>query len=627
MILLSDEQSVSEERAEKRRHMAEQMWDVPKEFFERVKHLQTEVGCGNTCSMCSQSAAKNVTAMTREGMEDFMAALKHVVDNRPDLVREEGDPKIAWARNGRIVPYLDNDSISSNDLLDRFIEIMKNDFNATVQLSTVGFSRHNEQLTEIHERIANSDLLDGISEFRVSWSHYPTGSDLPAGAEGLNEYFQDMAHMLGIYKPLYERSLQKSHNDDFFRIESRYPPQINEAEVEEGVFDGRHIIKAGPNLLISLDNNGQLPAPSRYGVLEGEEFVDDIHYKNPEAVKTIDHRQYLRITSDEIYNVPLDTIVENIAGALADETLSVDAMVSQLNLEDYASREVRLSQWSNEGGKYYAVDPFRDKEAKYFPLHIYPETETRQSSGYNDASRPIANLWLDFKKERYGAERFEIPREATWDDVADFLDEARARVDEIAKVDSSRAEHVRNNEFALLSTLAMTLSEADYPAHAFFDGALNRLNGQVRNQVLAQYSFKPLAVAENDPMTPKEERGNASNTFAAERSVKWRAAPAPQVPSIGEEGRRVHIGRKNLAAQIESTDREGDVYIHRLIDPYMEPDKDTLVTVGGVDSRRMDLEKMVDDHLIPGSSATRAQRSFVTRVSIGKHSASGIDGP
>lgn len=90
---------------------------------------------------------------------------------------------------------------------------------------------------------------------------------------------------------------------------------------------------------------------------------------------------------------------------------------------------------------------------------------------------------------------------------------------------------------------ATVLHEAGYPPTAFFDRNITIDTGQIVNQGNAIALFRGLASTQDEPMTPREERGYGDVSLSSVRGTVWRLAPAPIEPGLAA----FFIGGKNTA--------------------------------------------------------------------------------
>ena len=99
-------------------------------------------------------------------------------------------------------PYLDTD-IGSYAGLYEYVKCMSDDFGLTVRMSTVGYSRHNENLQRMHERIVK-EFPHAIAGMKFSMTPYTygwTSEGEESGECSRSDFNKDMANALGPTRP------------------------------------------------------------------------------------------------------------------------------------------------------------------------------------------------------------------------------------------------------------------------------------------------------------------------------------------------------------------------------------------------------------------------------------------
>ena len=167
-LLLSDEKNISNEDYEERNLLIYELEKMPIEMFAKMRHFQPQIGCLNACRICSKFAKANVSGWNEKRIRNVIAAIKCVVAKYRNC-----KPYIVWDReehrNGVIFSYLDND-IGNYSYLYEFIKIAYEELGVKTRISTVGFSRHNEYIVKMHERINAVDVLDALGGVRLSFT-------------------------------------------------------------------------------------------------------------------------------------------------------------------------------------------------------------------------------------------------------------------------------------------------------------------------------------------------------------------------------------------------------------------------------------------------------------------------
>ena len=71
-------QAVSMEDQQRREQLVKQIRMLPRDALQTMRHFQTQVGCLNRCSFCSQSAGTTLWNMSQKDLANLVAALKTV---------------------------------------------------------------------------------------------------------------------------------------------------------------------------------------------------------------------------------------------------------------------------------------------------------------------------------------------------------------------------------------------------------------------------------------------------------------------------------------------------------------------------------------------------------------------
>jgi hypothetical protein len=245
---LTGEPPISRAESITRREIAQQLCAFAGAgFLDFLEYLQPQVGCVNSCSMCSQHASTRVTQLTLPGQRRLLGALSLCVDRR-----EPGAPLIGRARlahkAGVIFPYLDND-ILSYPRLSAFCATLAADFNVAVRLTTVGF---NPDLTHLRQSVAAVFASSYLSGLRVSVTPYAWGYRLGGAARA--KYWGDLAETLNLARPQLSRL---GCGKDRFCVEFRSPPAIHTAPVE--ITRGGARVACGAYALVAAGDLTTLP--------------------------------------------------------------------------------------------------------------------------------------------------------------------------------------------------------------------------------------------------------------------------------------------------------------------------------------------------------------------------------
>ena len=243
--------ALSTEDLHRRKELVEQLRALPRESLQTIRHFQTQVGCLNRCSFCSQHAGTTLWNMSRQDLANLVAALKTV---GLEWARENGEVcaeplddsgvfsqqfvmpvhgLIGNKRNDRpgvIYCYLDNDP-ATYPHLDDMVQWLHEDLGVQIRIATVGYSRLNPKIQAMHECIS-STLMSGIAGLRLSFSPYTYGWTQAAervGAATRDDFERDVANMLSTYRSTYlsERKGRKGSC-----VELRFRPLVVTAEIE-----------------------------------------------------------------------------------------------------------------------------------------------------------------------------------------------------------------------------------------------------------------------------------------------------------------------------------------------------------------------------------------------------------
>lgn len=501
--------------------LVDQLRALPGEAFTRLQYLSPATGCFNRCSFCSQQAGRDVWQFTARGLTDFAHAFAQVAAER--------GLQIAGGRihrPGVLFPYLDND-IASYPHLDTLCGLARDVLGVRLRASTVGYSSLNAHLTAMHQRIAEEygEVFDGI---RLSLTPYTIGWTGRDPATSRAQFVRDFAHALATYRPVFDLL---GHGPATAAVEMRFAPLLATTDLTDTVIDGRHVLAAGPHLLISLkEHDGELP-------LTEIQRLDE----RTQPVFSTPGRRYLHLVGDQLTADPA-TVRGVLAGNIG---------------VPHRSRTVRVFRFANADGDYYAADPDFHTDGTFTALHLYPATQTREKSGYTDAARPFLNTLLAYKAARGLGRRDPFP-DATVADVATVLAHMETNAAQLAQgVDHRAATHLTDTVIPLVRTYAEALEMAGYPAAAIFSRDFTVDTGQIVNQGRAQGLFRGLVSINGEPMTPREERGFGAASLSSVRGPIWRIAPIPFAPA-GHLPLAVAGGKNTTASRPEVVIEELD---------------------------------------------------------------------
>lgn len=475
--------------------LAGQFRRLPDEAFTRLQYLAPATGCFNRCAFCSQHAGREVWQLTADGLTDVAHAIAAVAAER-GLCLAGGRAH----RPGVLFPYLDND-IGSYPYLDALCGLARDVLHVRLRISTVGYSSRSAHLTAMHQRIVAGygDVLDGI---RLSVTPYTTGWRAVGSDPVSREQFtHDMAAMLATYRPLLDRL---GHGAVTAAAELRFAPLAGIADLTDAILDGRHVLACGPHLLVSHGQDaGPLPVAT----------VTSLDRRGQPVLST-PGRRYRHLASD----------------AFGDHPGAVRAAVAGPMPSRCRPKDVTVYRLANADGYYYAADPGFHADGRFTALHLYPATATRRRSGYTDATRWLLNTLLTHKAACGLGPRDPFPA-ATSGDAAAIIAALEASAAELdAGIDRVAAAHIRREVIPLAATYVDALGQAGYPPGLLFSRDFTIDTGQVVNQGRARALFRGLVSLDDEPMTPREERGYGQVSLSSARGTVWRIAPAPQAP-------------------------------------------------------------------------------------------------
>lgn len=472
--------------------LTEQLRLLPEEAFTRMRILQPEIGCGNVCADCSQLANPSIWSLTTEGLNHLMTSIATVAD--------ESAIKLGYKRERHpdtIFPYLDND-IGSYPFLSEFLQRLSQNFGIKAKMTTIGWSRHNQQLQEMHERI-NQKNLDALTAVSFSLTSYTRALRFGQKLTNPEDYIADLANALKTYQPAIN-SLGTGKESGCVTL--RFKPLVNSYEdgLDDNYIDEFHVIHSGPYLLISKKKQ----KPPETSIIFSR---DGLVFDQPGL-------DYFVIISDNLTGKhKWKEVARSAVHSLSNgDSLNLDGTV----------KESKLFLLSNSEGQYYALDPDFQEDGSFKGKFFYPKTEKRPRSGYNDSERYFLNSLIKYKKS-LGLRSYDLLPNAKWEDVNGVIEILEKKVDELSKYDRKASEYIRDEVLLLVKTLKNVLQLAGYPPSYFFDPNFTVDTGQVLNQGRAIKDFKGIVVTPNLPTNPQHVR--VINTWEKETVWRWAVAP------------------------------------------------------------------------------------------------------
>lgn len=469
-FLLSDEKEISSKDYDTRKMLYEEFCDLPVSFVSKMRHLQPQVGCFNNCSFCSKFSVCKSEYWPIDSLRNIISALKYT-----SLNYTKDDLLLSWDRRehrvGVIFPYLNND-IAGYLYLDQYIDLCYKELGVRTRISTVGFSRFNERLNQVHKNICSKELLYALGGVRLSVCQYGRVWEEEGDHNSLDDYKKDLANFLQIYRPYYEKFGSGSRK---MCVELRFHPLVINSSVLVFSYQKKLIIATGNYLFASVN-----PCDG----------LEECHVIDP-------YKHSLQLSQEGVtfteYN--LDFVAER-----------EDDIVQYLNQKDLKEeRKVDVYLFENKDGIYYAINPQLKQDGNY-SMNIYPKTDIRKKSGYIITERFFLNALYNFKKKRGYALRDYIPH-TSYDDtkeVLDILREYATYYQEIGKIE--KHDYILKHVIPLIDIYIQTLQLADYSSDVFFDKNFTIDTGIICNLGRAIHLFKGLTTFVNEPLTPIHER-------------------------------------------------------------------------------------------------------------------------
>ncbi|MBQ9013699.1 MAG: hypothetical protein IJ094_09150 [Bacilli bacterium] len=491
-LLLSDEQFITEEDYNERKFLVNEFSLLPTDFFSKLRHFQPQVGCLNSCKICSKHANSKTEYWSISRVRNVIAALKELGKEK-----HKYKPYIVWDReehrSGVIFSYLDND-IGNYIYLKEFIELAYTELGVRTRISTVGYSRHDNQICDMHRNI-NSSCLDYLGGVRLSFTPYTLGWCSSNSKFSKNEYINDMINFLKTYQPYYEKYGSGSRK---MCVEIRYKPLVELKSVHEFKFQGYYVISTGNYLYISKDA--------------------EVEFKESIIADPYDH--HIKLSQDPIYFYEINLYhtpdsIDEIQKIVYDIMLKWERKMLH-------PKKVEVYMLSNYDGKYYSINPKITEDGNY-GINIYPKTEGRNNSGYIITERFLLNAMFKYKREK-GLNSMDPFYNSTWEDVYKVLDICKSIANNYKNNGKNeKAKYISKEVIPMIEAYVFALQEAGYSATNFFNPEFSIDTGIICNMGRAIKEFKGITYKENEPLTPTHERnyGRHSSTMTKE-NVAWR---------------------------------------------------------------------------------------------------------
>lgn len=489
-ILLSDEQNISNQDYEERKTLIYELEKMPVEMFAKMRHFQPQIGCLNACRICSKFAKANIAGWDEKRIRNIIAAIKCVVSKHRNC-----KPYIAWDREehrtGVVFSYLDND-IGNYFYLYEFIKIVYEELGVKTRISTVGFSRHNDNIVKMHERINSMDVLNALGGVRLSFTPYEIGwekGEDDSTGFSREEYIKDMAEFMRIYRPYYNKAGSGSRN---MCVELRYKPLAIPSEVIVKNFQDRFVILVKNYLYISCQQN--------------------VNFRECRIKDPKEHT--ISLTEEPIMFYEID--YDNYNG---DKNEFLELMESIKYVKYHV---VEIYMFINAEGEYYAVNPKINDNGNY-GMNIYPKTEFRNKSGYIITERFFLNALLEYKIQ-LGLRAMDIFKHAKWSDVDKVISICKRNAKSYkmrGKLEKSK--YIECEVLPMVEAYICALKLSGYSPCEVFDPNFTIDTGIICNMGRSIGEFKGLTEKEDEPLTPTHERnyGKYNSTMTVEGEA-WR---------------------------------------------------------------------------------------------------------
>lgn len=540
-FLLTDETSISEKDMCERKKLYEEFCDMPEDFFAKMRHFQPQVGCLNCCRICSKFANANVEFWNESRIRNVISALKLASIKyrleKPYIVYDRKEH-----RNGVIFSYLDND-VGNYFYLDKFIKLAYNELGVVTRISTVGFSRHNTILTEMHKRINQENMLNCLGGVRLSFTPYEIGWQNDKNGFSRDEYVNDMAEFLKIYRPYYNKYGTGSRK---MCIEIRYSPLAVRTEVYIFEYQGHYVISSGHYLFISCQKN--------------------INFRESKIADSKDHS--IKLTEQPIRFFEIE---------MSSSTYSyhdIDIILSHLPKKDV--KVVDAYYLLNADGGYFSFDPSISEDGNC-GINIYPITEKRKNSGYIITERFFLNALFRYKHS-VGLQSMDMYESATWEDVFNVISLLKSDAEIYKqKKQNDKSDYIQKEVVPMIESYVQAIIKAGYSAKDFFDFNFTIDTGIICNLGRAIYEFQGLTYKVNEPLTPTHERNYGSyNSLMTKENYAWRMSC--------DYDDNIVIEKLNLK---DTSSKDGQVKYTKKI----KLDKS---------DERMDIGKLNFEYLVPG---------------------------
>ncbi|MEM0201875.1 MAG: hypothetical protein QXR73_01730 [Candidatus Micrarchaeaceae archaeon] len=589
-----------------REEMAAQLRAFGGDSLRYIRNFMPQVGCPNRCTFCSQNSAKTVVRLSDRDLKNVVSAIKTVaieaIGRSPGITSNHGSSLLNQSLIGNrlnkgksaVYPYLDTD-ICSYPYLYNYIKYLHEDLLVPVIISTVGYSRLNKSIQAMHERIVR-DFSHSIASITFSLTPYTYGWTQVAEHSGLykrKDYNLDMANAIKTYAPLL-KILGPGRKT--FCIALRFRPEVfvSTDQIDEGYIKDHHFVHLGPHLIVGLKRR-ITPKISKVIGIHGRSPVFD---KKP--------LPYILVTSDSML---VGDNWRNIASKLIATRNASDNKVSGTHV-----RKVSVYKCENSDGPYYAIDPTFKSDGRFEALHIYPRTEKRRVSGYNNAARPLMNEILKYKREHNIHRRGKFPA-ATWKDVESVLSRLSRNAEEIGRYDSLHKKHTVDEIIPLVSSYVEILKLSGLDPKMFFHPHFTDDTGQIVNRGRAITQFRGLAATVDAHMTPNEVR-TFDEVLHSRPGADYRLSPEPANENLNHKQRKINGKSSSTECMLSLAPIDYNP-------TFRHTKANSVLQINNIKMERISVEQFYEMQMLPGISPEPHRSSFAvakTRPSRGRRS-------
>lgn len=434
-VTLNDESQLPEEEVLKRIQLGKKVVSIfPKESLEKLSVWQPAVGCLNRCGFCSQEAGMLLRMLDGTSIRTIAGAFRYALNFW-------GLTSVSTKRRykpGIIFPYLDNDIGSYPYLLDYLVAAES--LGMKVRISTIGWSRKNIQLNEMHRKIVlkYNSMLAGV---RFSLTSYSAG-----WCNNREEFIKEFINSLCTYRSLL--GLNGPEGTSGVCIDIDFKPDIVNEEV---------------------------------GV---EEIL---------GFKIISSNTYHMIISSDV--IPIKTsqdaflIIGNVNGIEAVRMVKRwwNSFDMQPQKESLFVQKGKFSQLENNDGVYYGfypVDSYHPTDGVFFFL----PTENRKG-GVFDARWPLREFESYLKNK--------VGKLVSYTDAKKLCEKYIEDV-----ITLHRHEYLKKSFEPMFFALCQILESIDLPPCTLFNPLIIRDRGMIRNSGRAFYQFRQIASGPNIMVVP-----------------------------------------------------------------------------------------------------------------------------